>query len=93
MIPILQTLDISQYEFEEFCDKWAFTLFEKAKHNKFNGDYDQFWEDFESINPNIYLNKYEYTTKLGTNVRFYPSSMDRREEFWEYKVNQREVKV
>lgn len=88
MLAILQQYDISQYEFEEFCDKWTFTLFEKAKLKKFNGDYDQFWGDFLEIKPDISIRKYKYITKLGTQVIFKPSSKDYDEEFWTFELYQ-----
>jgi hypothetical protein len=89
MLPTLQTLHISQYEFEEFCERWAFVLHEKLISTKFNGDYDQFWKEFYDINPNIWV-KYVYTTSLGTKVRFQPSSNSKWETFWEYVVFKKE---
>ncbi len=85
MMQILQKLDISQYEFEEFCEKWAFVLHERTISGKFNGDYDEFWKDFLSINPDNWM-KYRYVTSLGDKVIFEPSSQNKFEEFWQFKV-------
>lgn len=69
MLP-LQKLDISQAEFEDFCEKYAFQWFERAKNGSgFNGDYEQMWDDFHAIQPSDKF-KYEYITSLGTLVKF-----------------------
>lgn len=69
MLP-LQQFDISQAEFEDFCEKWAFEFHERAMPGVgFNGDYDQMWKDFESIQPTDKF-KYEHITKLGTKIKF-----------------------
>lgn len=87
MIPYtpLQTLDLSQYLFEEFCHKWAFYLYEKAISKKFNGDYDLFWNEFNQIKPNIFIT-YRCTTILGTHVTFYND--DKNGGWFTFKVKQ-----
>ena len=88
---ILQTLDISQYEFEEFCEKWAFNFYERTqiKENSalrdawtlgFNEkEYDKMWDEFIEINPSREI-KYNYITKLNTNISFY------MEGSWTFKI-------
>lgn len=89
MLPVLQTQDISQYEFEEFCEKWVFHFYEKTKGgNAFSDDqYDEFWEDFEKINPSIWVT-YTYITSLKTKVTFFPSSGDKYETFFTFNTRQ-----
>lgn len=86
MLAPLQLHDISQYCFEEFCEKWAFELYERAVSDKFNDDGEEFWKDFHDIEPDIYLDSYMYITSLGTKVVFTPSSDSRYEIFWTYRV-------
>lgn len=87
MLPVLQLYHISQYEFEEFCDKWVFQFYEKAVSGKFIGDYEAMWKDFEKIEPNNNI-LYSYTTKLETKVTFFPSSDRKWETFFTYKTKQ-----
>jgi hypothetical protein len=69
MLP-LQRLDLSQAEFEDFCEKWAFQFYERTvTKSGFSGDYDQMWEDFFEIQPSDKF-KYQYVTSLGTQITF-----------------------
>lgn len=66
------TVDISQYEFEEFCDEFAFFFYERA--NGGSGDlYEYVWDEFcnritdwDMKQPWIYRHK----TNLGTLIHF-----------------------
>ena len=90
MMPILQQYDISQYEFEQFCENWVFEIYERSKNGHFNDgvDYDDFWEEFNDIKPSIWV-KYSYTTSLGTTIEFKPVSNGKYETFFEFKIKQK----
>lgn len=67
MIP-LQLYDITQYEFEEICEKHKFYFFEKQRGS--GGDLEEYcniWKEIDKIDlsPNI---KYKYKTSLGNIV-------------------------
>ena len=87
MIPFPQ-FDISQYEFEEFCDKWMFYFYEKSNGGEFDSEkYSQMWHDANKIGFNINF-KYEYITSLKTWIKFKPSSDTPLGVFWDFKIKQ-----
>lgn len=86
---ILTQYDISEYLFEEFCEKWVFVLYERAITGEFHGDYDLFWEEFENINPDCNI-IYDYITSLETRVIF--SNNDKNNEYFSFKVYQKNQK-
>jgi hypothetical protein len=92
MQPILQTEDISTYEFEEFCEKWAFYFYERSVGGTNKYDYDELWVDFNRIEPRPYIT-YRYTTSLGTKVVFKISndSAFYFSNYYEFKVSRSAV--
>lgn len=94
-LPVLQIEDVSQYEFEEFCEKWCFYFYERAFLRgrriglKEIGEdqYLKMWAEFSYIQPNIFL-KYEFETSLGTRIIFHPSSNDIYEIFYTFEIKQ-----
>ncbi len=87
MIPFPQ-FDISQYEFEEFCDKWMFEFYEKTNGGEFgNEKYDEMWDDFYKIHT-FKCFKYEYITPLKTWIKFTPSKDTWADMFWDFNTKQ-----
>lgn len=89
MLP-LQTIDISEYLYEEFCEKYTFYFYERALGgSNFDKNYSEMWADFLEIKnmaPRSIV-KFSYITKLNTKVTFRHGDLN-YDYTWEFDLKQ-----
>jgi len=78
---VLQQYDISQYEFAEICDKYAFYFHESSKGGSNYSEYCKIWEEIEAIKPSMCF-KYEHETPLGDIVKIWEDGISSVSEGW-----------